>query len=150
MKKSPQTVKLEDMLRSSHLVAGGFMGADDRSFIEIIETDDAELVKMGYSLKDLADRMDTITEIAKKSLGNWAELDEKRLAMISEAKGLLVCPWPHPGKFTKTVTTVKLKNSDETISWTDLNIHLIAEHGFFEGKGSPFRIEPKKLIKIIF
>jgi hypothetical protein len=31
-----------------------------------------------------------------------------------------------------------------------LNIHLIKEHGFFEGKGSPFRIEPSVLTKMIF
>jgi hypothetical protein len=34
--------------------------------------------------------------------------------------------------------------------WSDLNIHLIAKHGFFEGKGSAFRIEPKELISTIF
>ncbi len=29
-------------------------------------------------------------------------------------------------------------------------ISLIEKHNFFEGKGSPYRIEPKKLIEIIF
>lgn len=32
--------------------------------------------------------------------------------------------------------------------FTPLDAHLIAEHGFFEGKGSPYRIEPKELISL--
>jgi hypothetical protein len=37
-----------------------------------------------------------------------------------------------------------------TISWTDLNIHMIEAHGFFEGKGSFFRIEPIELQRFCF
>jgi len=44
----------------------------------------------------------------------------------------------------------KLNKSGQTIRWSDLNIHQIAEHSFFEGKSSAFRIEPKKMMKIIF
>ena len=78
------------------------------------------------------------------------KIDENRQAMTEEAKGILICPWPHPGKFAKRVTTVKLTGSEQSIKWSDLSIHLIAEHHFFQGKGSAFRIEPEKLIKIIF
>jgi hypothetical protein len=62
----------------------------------------------------------------------------------------LVCPWPHPARFAKRVTTIRTAKTGRTIKWSDLNIHLIAEHGFFEGKGSTFRIEPGELIKVIF
>ena len=53
-------------------------------------------------------------------------------------------------RFAKRVTTIKLTESGEAISWSDLNIHLIEEHGFFEGKGSAFRIEPGELVRVIF
>ncbi|MHC5179457.1 MAG: hypothetical protein ACYSOS_02915 [Planctomycetota bacterium] len=36
------------------------------------------------------------------------------------------------------------------MSWTDLNIHMIAEHSFFEGTGAFFRIEPAEIISILF
>jgi len=87
---------------------------------------------------------------AKKGLGTWVEIDQSRRAMAEEAKGSIVRPWPHPGRFDKRVTTVRLDGSDRSISWSDLNIHLIAEHGFFEGRGSPFRLDPKQLVEIIF
>ncbi|MHC4293538.1 MAG: hypothetical protein ACYSTX_04520 [Planctomycetota bacterium] len=150
MKESPESKKLEEVLRSSKLVAGGFMGEDNRSVSEVISTDAAELSKLGYSIEEIAKRMQEITNEATKALGNWIDIDEKLRVVVEEAKGLLVCPWPHPGGYDKRVTTVELKKTGESIFWSDLNIHLIAEHGFFEGKGSAFRVEPKKLIDVIF
>ena len=150
MKKSPQTEKLEEMLRSSKLVAGGFMGDDTRSIFEIIDSDTAEIFRLGFTTARIAERMQEITTAAIPQLGNWIDLDKSRQAKVDEAKGSLVCPWPHPGKFAKRVTTLRLTDTGQTIKWSDLNIHLIAEHGFFEGKGSEFRIDPKELISFIF
>src|SRR4030042_258700 len=142
MKESPQIQKLETILRSSKLVAGGFMGTDTRSSSEIIEADATQISRLGFTTKQITAKMQEITDIAKAALGNWVDLDDKNRARVDEAKGIIVCPWPHPGRFAKRVTVVNLIESNETIHRSDLNIHLIAEHGFFEGKGSTFRIEP--------
>jgi hypothetical protein len=150
MKESPQSQNLEKLLRSSKLVAGGFMGDDPRSVCEIIDADMAELSRFGYIKEQLAERMQQITDMAISGLGTWVKVDEQRQAKIHEAKGRLICPWPHPGSSAKRVTTVRVIKSNISIRWSDLNIHLIGEHGFFEGKGSDFRIEPEKLITAIF
>jgi hypothetical protein len=150
MKESPQAQNLEKLLRSSKLVAGGFMGDDARNVYEIIDADAAELSRLKFTTKQIAERMQQITNIAIPGLGTWVKIDEQRQAKIDEAKGRLVCPWPHPGKFAKRITILKLAETDISIRWSDLNIHLIAEHGFFEGKGSAFRIEPKELTQILF
>ena len=150
VKESPQNKKLEEMLKSSKLVAGGFMGDDTRSITEIIDSDISDITRSGYSTEQIAERMREITNKAVLFLGNWSEIDQKRLAKVEEAKGSLVCPWPHSGRFAKRVTTVKMIETGQIIKYSDLNIHLIEEHGFFEGRGSTFRLEPKKLIKIIF
>lgn len=150
MKESPQIQKFEQILRSSKLVAGGFMGHDSRSVMEIINTDIYQMSKLGYTMEQVAARMQEITETAKKGLGTWIRIDDKRQAAVEEAKGSLICPWPHPGRYIKRITTVKRLDSGETIHWSDLNIHLIDNHSFFEGRGSSFRIEPEKLISIIF
>jgi hypothetical protein len=150
MKKSPQTRKLEQILRSSKLVAGGFMGDDFRSLTEVIDADGFLVSKLGYTMEQIAARMQEITDTAKTGLGNWVKVDDKLQAVVEEAKGSLTCPWPHPGRYLKRVTTVERRNSGETVRWSDLNIHLIAKHGFFEGRGAAFRIEPEKLIHVIF
>ena len=149
MKQSPQTQKLEQMLKSSTIVAGGFMGTDTRDVNQIINTDLAVLAGFGITAEQLAQRMRLITEKAKPGLGTWVKIDDNLRAMTIGAKGALTCPWPHPGRFDKTVTTVERLDSDKNVRWSDLSIHLIEEHGFFQGKGSTFRLEPDKLIKVI-
>jgi len=150
MKESPQNKKLETVLKSSKLVAGGFMGYDTRSVSEIIDSDTNELSRFGLTSEQVAGRMQQITDIAKSGLETWVRIDDNLQAKTDEARGFLPCPWPHSGRFVKRITILRRVNTSDTIRWSDLNIHLIDEHGFFQGKGSSFRIEPKKLIEMIF
>ena len=150
MKESPQTKKLDQVLRSSKLAAGGFMGADPRSVAEVVDADISELSRLGHTAEQVASKMQSITDTAKAGLGTWVQIDDNRRAAVAEARGFAICPWPHSGRYVKRVTTVERLDSAETIRWSDLNTHLIAEHGFFEGKGSSFRVEPAKLVAVIF
>lgn len=150
MKKSPSGENLEAFLRSSRLVAGGFMGEDKRSLDEIMDADSLKVSKLGTTVGQLAEAMQRITDIATAGLGTWVKVDDKRQAMVDEAKGSIICPWPHPAQFVKRVTTVRLIESGHSVRWSDLNIHLIAEHSFFEGRGSAFRTEPEKLVSVVF
>lgn len=150
MKRSPYDQKLEQMLRSSKLVAGGFMGTDSRSPLEVIEADTARLEQMGVTAQQVAARMMDLTLRAQEAFGNWVELKEKFSVKAEEYKGSLICPWPHVGRYEKRLTTCRRLDTGEEIMWTDLNIHLIDAHGFFEGKGSSFRLEPEAVVRILF
>ena len=150
MKESPQDKKLDEILRSSRLAAGGFMGDDQRSVFDVIDADARVLTELDVTKEQLVERMYYITNVAKSGLGTWVLIDENIEARVDEARGKVVCPWPHPGVFLKRITTVRAIETGESIHWSDLNVHLIGEHGFFEGKGSDFRIEPMELVKLIF
>ena len=125
------------------------MGTENRPVSEIIESDARALAELGYRADQVAARMREITAVAIAKLGGDVET-AGLVARVEEAKGAIVCPWPHSGKFAKRVTYVTKNQTQKTMHWTDLSIHMIAEHGFFEGKGSQFRIEPAELIEIIF
>lgn len=151
MKQSPRDKKLEEMLRSTRLVAGGFMGADPRHPIDVIEQDIVELEDLGTTTIQLANRMRELTDMAKPRLGTWITDPTGKFRVKSEDfKGTLVCPWPHPGFYEKRITTVEHLQTGKQASWTDLNIHMIEEHGFFEGKGAFFRIEPREIVNLLF
>jgi hypothetical protein len=150
MKKSPDTQKLEQILKSAAISSVGFLGTDTRSLAEIVDADLAELARLNYTPQQIAEKMQQITDKATNALGNWTPIDDTRRAMIFEAKGRIPCPWPHAGNFAKRVTILKNTKTGSEIKWSDLNIHLIAEHNFFEGRGSDFRVEPKEIIEMIF
>ena len=150
MKRSPDMQRLDEILRSSKLTSGGFLGSDTRPVEEVIEADTAAVVQAGHSLEEIADRMKAITEEAKRGLETNVRIGEKLEARTTSARGVIPCPWPHPGRYGKTVTTVRRVDTGQSIQWSDLSIHLIEAHGFFEGRGTPFRIEPRTLIEILF
>ncbi len=59
---------------------------------------------------------------------------------------MMPCPFGHAGLYPKIVATVR--SGTEEIRFSQLGIHLIRKHGFFGGKGSVFRVEPEKLVRI--
>ena len=150
MKQSPNMRDLEFMLRSSRIVAGGFMGTDGRPLEEIVDTDMVSLAHLGYTAAQVADRMQELTALAIPELGNPVAVGGNLTVTSQDYMGRIICPWPHPMRLAKRITVARRTDTDESIRWTDLSIHMIAEHSFFEGKGSPFRIEPGKLVHLIF
>ncbi len=149
MKRSPEMKRLDDALQASKLVAGGFLGTDRRPVEEIVAADAAELVRLGCSLSDVAEGMRRMTALAQSGLGSWVRLGGSLRAAATDTRGVLPCPWAHPGSFPKTVVTVRDARGRDVIRWSMLNIHMIEAHGFFEGKGSAFRIDPKHLARIV-
>jgi len=44
---------------------------------------------------------------------------------------------------------VRNLRSGEHVTYTEMNIHMIEAHGFYEGAGSPFRQEPAMLARVL-
>ncbi len=149
MRKEKQADIIQELLASGRLVSGGFMGTDQRHYLEIIEEDQAELSRLNITSHDLAGRMMYVTSKAVVGLGTWVNICDGLDAKTDEAKGGIVCPWPHSGIFAKRVTTARRTDDGREAVWSDLSIHFIEEHSFFQGKGSRFRIEPRDLADII-
>lgn len=150
MKKSPQEKKLEDMLKSCKFSSSGFLGTDTRNLWEIIDQDATIVARSGKTMEEVAARMQYISNIGAEGLGDWVEVGGKLRVMVDDNRGFLPCPWPHHVRCLKRITTVINSETNTSVRWSELNIHLVKEHGFFEGLGSPFRIDPAVLIKTIF
>ncbi len=149
MKRSPEAKRLEEILRCSRIVAGGFMGEDPRPHEEIIEADGAALARLGVTARQLAVRMREMTEYGMAGLGTPVRFEERWEVVVDENRGETVCPWPHEGRYQKTVTTVRRIDTGETARWSALSVHFVEAHGFFQGRGSPFRLEPEDLARFL-
>jgi hypothetical protein len=141
--------ELEALLRSGKLVLGGFMGWDDRELYEVIEEDLRAVWGEGRTVGELAARMAELTEAGIAGLGNPVMFGGFEIT-VEENKGLNFCPWDCQDHLSKRVTVVKRMKDGKSLRWADLSIHMIRRHGFFEGKGSLYRLEPKELIGVVF
>ena len=129
--------------------AEGFLGEDSRSLDEIIREDLAVVERLGLTLQELAGRMRKLTEAGKAGLGRPVDVDGKITVTVTDDRGAIPCPFSDNFRTAKQVTEAKNLQSGLTLRWSDLNIHMIGEHGFFEGLGSPFRMDPEKLVELI-
>jgi hypothetical protein len=140
---------IEALLRSGKLALGGFMGWDDRELYVVIEEDLRAIWAAGRGVAEVAARMTKLTREGTAALGNPVMFDNMEIT-VEENKGLNLCPWGCPDVLSKRVTTVQRPAGGKSLRWSDLSIHMIRRHGFFEGRGSAFRLEPKELVETIF
>ena len=148
-KMAPEAARLDAILRSSRLVRGGFMGPDRRPVDEVIAADAAVLARLDRTAAEIAQRMRAIMQLADEGLGTPVNVGDKLEARVTDSRGRISCPWPHAGHYDKTVVFVRRTDTGESIRWSALNVHLIEAHGFFEGRGSSFRLDPRKLAEMI-
>jgi hypothetical protein len=141
--------RIEELMRSGQLVAGGFLGDDPRPLEEIIEADAAALERMGVDPAAVAERMAELSRIARTGLGSFVKVDDTLEIAADDNRGVLVCPWADGARPFKTVTTARRTDTGQTVQWSDLSTHFIAEHGFFQGHGSAFRLDPRVLVDML-
>lgn len=149
MKQTPELDKAQERMKPGVITRDGFLGNDKRKLIDILIEDDAEVKRLDLTHKRIANRMIYFRDAGLRGLGEFITVEPHFEVKVDTVRGKLPSPFGEPGIFPKTNTTVKNMNLDKEITYTDLNIHMILAHGFYEGKGSPFRLEPKELKEIL-
>jgi hypothetical protein len=84
-----------------------------------------------------------------RGLGDYISVEPHFEIRVDSVRGRLPCPFGDPGVFPKTNIFVRNIDKKMEITYTDMHIHLIGSHGFYEGKGSPFRLDPKDLVNVL-
>ena len=124
-----------------------FLGSDTRLIAQIIESDEAELRAAGLGADELARAMRRLTEKGTESLGDEVTADGFRVR-VEEYMGQIGCPFKHAVREAKRNTTA-VDPRGRVMTWTDMSIHLIERHGFFQGEGSDYRLEPLELAEFL-
>ena len=124
-----------------------FLGSDTRLIAQIIESDEAELRAAGLGADELARAMRRLTEKGMESLGDEVQADGF-LVRVEEYMGQIGCPFKHAVREAKRNTTA-VDPRGRVMTWTDMSIHLIARHGFFQGEGSDYRLETLELAEFL-
>jgi len=149
MKQSPQMQRIQENMRPGVITLEGFLGNDDRNLADILEEDNAAVRRLNLSHEAIARRMEDLKHEGLKGLGDFINVEPHFEVKVESVRGKLPCPFEHPGVFPKTNITCNNLKTGKTIMYTDMHIHLIGTHGFYEGKGSLYRLEPEDLAETL-
>ena len=149
MKQTPQEKTLYDNFKPGKITKEGFLGDDTRHIHDIIEEDLHTLARLEVTQEQIADRLQYFIEEGKKGLETPVDLGDFTTQVIWR-RGMLPSPFGDPKRlYHKIVATVFNKKLNKELTYTQLNVHMIRDHGFFEGKGSVFRLEPEDVVEIL-
>lgn len=149
MKQDPKLDMVENHMKPGEISSTGFLGDDKRKLVDILLDDGQAVTALQLNHQILANRMEELSEKGRKGFGNPILVDEFLEVTVEGSRGTIACPFRHMGMYPKENVTVVNRKTGERVFWTALNIHMIREHGFYEGKGSPFRVEPLDLIRVL-
>lgn len=150
MKLSPQEAKIIAKMQPGVITLNGFLGDDERHLHEIIMQDSLLLEKLGITAEEVANRMQYFTDQSFDVFPETVLVDGHFLVETDVVRGKLPCPFSHPGVYRKALTYLENQNNGLKVRWTSLSIHMIQKHGFFEGLGSAFRLDPAVLYRALF
>lgn len=147
MKHNPRLARVRERMVPGRLSSAGFLGDDQRPLEEIIADDLAALARYDLAPGQVADLLDELHRAADEGLEAPREAFGGRAAVrIVEGMGRISCPFGCGTRCHKAVVRVVAGGLE--LEFTPLHAHLIREHGFFQGRGSPFRLEPAALAEL--
>ncbi len=149
MKQSVQLARIQEQMKPGVITLDGFLGTDERNLIDILVEDDGVVRRSGRTHQDISARMQYFRDAGLDGLGEFMSLDDHFEVRVDSVRGKLPSPFGGPGMYEKINTTVRNTVLGREITYTDMHIHFVRDHGFYEGHGSAYRIEPEDLIMIL-
>lgn len=138
---------------------GGFLGWGE-NLDEVIADDNETLARLGKTHEEVGTKINDILEEASKlwSVDNskqWLDIGEYEVR-LQYWMGYQTCPFegceygdkkcPH----ASCDFQIKNKKTGEIVEGPGMIGHLISAHKFFEGKKSPYRVDPEQLVKVLY
>jgi hypothetical protein len=149
MKQSAKDDAIERSMAPGVLTGSGMLGDDRRKLTEILDADHAAVQRLGVTHAAIAARMRELRDAGARGLGQAIRVLERFEVRVDSARGTLPCPFRHEGMYAKEFVEVRNLASGEQVTFSELNLHMIEAHGFYEGVGAPFRQDPATLVRVL-
>lgn len=152
MKMSPEMTKAQENMQPGVITSDGFLGHDERPIVDIIQADETAMAKLGVDFDEAAEVMQRLMSEGRKGLGEPVTVDDRWIVQVYEARGHLASPF-EDGIYRKVNAVVQQAADGQPVGdrllYSELSLHLMRKHHFMQGKGSPFRLEPQLIKKVL-
>ncbi len=148
MKNTQAEKDAYEQMRPGVITAQGFLGNDARSLADIVEADIEAWRRAGTDPDTAATFLERLRDLGQKGLGEPTGIDGRWVVTTGDARGVLPCPF-HDGTFHKNSIEAVDEKTGKRVIYSDLSIHLLREHRFCQGTGSPFRLDPETVASMM-
>ena len=150
--------ELESRMRPGAFSQAGFLGPDER-LEDVLAGDQQTLADLGLTRAELAVPLDALLDAAESSGRNRARIGDHDVR-IEVTTGFQICPWapdPHHAqcaagggvRHASITWEIRNRRTGGQLRGPGLIVHLIREHGFFEGHKSRYRVGPEELAQAL-
>jgi hypothetical protein len=124
----------------------GFLGADEK-LLDILAEDNAYVVdQLGLTHQELAKHLHVLGELAFRHQGQEILYHGRRFKLGGATfRGSIDSPFEDG---TRTNREASLENLDngKRLKYSLLVPHMVERYGFYEGHGTPFRVDPRDIL----
>lgn len=139
--------QLKEDLKPDNSSSAGFLGTTES--LEKVLTEDHEFVvhQMGLSHLALAQPLFDIQKLDPDGKGQVVYRNYSYSVKTETWRGIQMSPF-HDRTVTNVDITVTLKSTGKTIRFSGLLPEMIIRYGFYEGKETPYRLDPREILEV--
>jgi hypothetical protein len=156
---APGIEELEARMQPGAFSRVGFLGPGER-LQDVLEADARTLEELHLDYGQLATPLDTLIVEAERSPRRRAEVDNRFQVEVEIHTGFQICPWaldPNHSQCTAGQGVqhasadwfVRNLKTGRELRGPGLIVHLVRDHHFFLGLGSPLRVDPRELARLL-
>lgn len=128
--------------------AKGFLGPDEKLLDVLAADNDYVTGELGLTHQELARHLHVLGALAFKENGKEIVYHGLRLKVSGVAyRGYQLSPF-RDGTKTNRDATVRNVETGKELAFSLLVPHLMERYGFYEGKGTPYRVEPRRVVEV--
>jgi hypothetical protein len=140
---------LEKDMRPGAYATKGFLGGEER-LVDLLAEDNRYVVdELGLTHQELGKHLRALGEISGKAGGKEFRYHGRRFkGSVRLSRWHQASPF-RDGTITNGLAIVDNLDNEKRIEYSLLMPDLIERYGFYEGKGTPYRLEPKKILEVL-
>ncbi len=134
---------LEKTMRPGQLSRAGFLGKDER-LLDVLAADNQFVVEqMRLTHQELARHLNVLAAIGKNEKGEFKYQGRRFKVALVAFRGFQDSPFDDGTRSNTNATATNLDNG-KTLTFSLLVPMMVERYGFYEGKGTPYRVDPRK------